>query len=223
MRTYRLSSSSERIVGTVISLMVALVPGALVWLLRKDIMMLIIMALAGIIVIAMLVLYMVNIYKSACTPLPEERGLEVSGLLGCRLDLSQAVSVESRAMTSGPVTTRVIVFLDEKGEALETVPTFFTVHGGAEAEPLARDLARDLGLSFRETLEPWEYDPEARKAHEEALAAEQKAARREKIAKIKEKFSSGKARAGTEPTPAPKEENGSLEESINYDALDDEK
>lgn len=223
MHTYQLSSSSERIAGAVMSLFIAIIMGLLVWLLRKDTLMLIILVMVGILVLVMLSLYMANLFRSACAPKPEEQTLEVAGLIGCRLDLKEAKSVETRPMTSGPVTTRVILFTDAKGNALETVPTFFTVHGGAQAEPVARDIARDLGLTFKENLEPWEYDSKARKEHDAAESAERKAARREKLARIKAKFSSGKAKADVKPAPAPEEEKEIFEDNINYDALDDEK
>jgi hypothetical protein len=127
------------------------------------------------------------------------------------------------------MTTRNLVFTDAGGQVTASVPTFFTANQGAQAEPLAMELAQALGIDFKPTLQPWEYDREKRKEHEKELAQAAKAERREKLRALKAKILR-KTGAG-EPAPVNSEEEMSVADAmedmgtdgINYDALDDEK
>lgn len=230
MKTYRLSSPGERIAGTVISALLLLCMAFLLYVLRSDLLALIIVALAALFMGAVLVFYVGNLYKAACTPDPQAKTLAVKGFPDYTADLSGAVTLETTAYKHGPVATRVLVFSDENGEVVITLPTLFTSREGAQAEPLAIALSEDLGLTFQASLEPWEYDKQLRKAHEKEIAQAEKEARREKRRALKEKISLRKATAG-KPAPASPEEEMPMEgntyepesDGINYDALDDEK
>lgn len=228
MKTFRLSSAAERIAAVVISLILIACMIFLVFLLRTDLLSLIICAVASMLVSAGLVFYVLNLYKAACLLYKEDMILEIKGYPDSFVHFSDAACLETVAVKNGPVTTRNLVFTDIHGQVTASVPTFFTANQGAQAEPLAMELAKELGIAFKGSLEPWEYDKEKRKEHEKEAAQQQKQERREKLRLLKEKILR-KTGAG-EPTPIPSEEvsvsDGILEEEsdgINYDAMDDEK
>lgn len=229
MKSYRLSSLSERIAAVAISAVLVLCMAVLVLLLRADPVSFIICMLASLLVAAGLGFYVLNLFKAACIPHQEDVLLEVKGYPGTFVLLADAVCLETAAVKTGPVTTRTLIFTDANGQVTASVPTFFTANQGALAEPLAMELARELDLSFKATLEPWEYDKEKRKEHQKELALAEKKARKEKLQALKAKILR-KPEAG-KPTPDLSEEvsvpDGIFEEQssdgINYDALDDEK
>lgn len=230
MKKYRLSSVSERIAGVCISGIMTLCMVALVIVLSGDVLSFLICLLCCLLVAAGLGLYVANLHKAACVPHPAERKIAVKGFPDYSVDLSEAVSLETAAYKNGPMATRTLVFADAKGEVVAAIPTFFTANQGAQAEPLAMELAQVLHLTFKPSLEIWEYDKEARKEHQKQLAEAEKAARIEKFRALKAKILR-MAGAGSMPTPTtPKEEKSDADDleilesdGINYDALDDEK
>ena len=229
MKTYRLSSAGERIAGVTISAILILFMAFLLYALRSDPLALIIVAIAALLLCAVLIFYMMNLHIAACTPDAENKKLFVRGFPDYTLDLSQAVSLETVSYKNGPVATRILVFSDENGETIATLPTLFTIHEGAQAEPLAMELAEILGLAFKSSLAPWEYDKEKRKEHEKEVAQAEKEARRAEFQVLKAKILR-KAKT-SKPVPASPEEETPIEgniialesDGINYDALDDEK
>ena len=229
MKRYRLSSAVERVAGTLISVILLLCMIFLILVLSGDVLALIICILASLLVAAALGFYVVNLFKVACIPHPENAILEVKGFPDYTISLDETVSLETAAFKNGPLATRTLIFTDASGEISATVPTFFTANQGAQAEPLAMELAQALGLTFKPTLEPWEYDKEKRKEHQWELAQAEKAARKEKLRSLKVKLLR-KPEAG-EPTSALSEEEMSVADNmedmgsdgINYDALDDDK
>ena len=88
------------------------------------------------------------------------------------------------------------------------------------------ELAEDLSLTFKPTLEPWEYDKEKRKEYEKELAIAEKQKRRETLRRIKAKLLR-KQEADESAPVLSEEEHFDFEpeetDGINYDALDDEK
>ena len=226
MKKYRLSSAAERTTALLICFVLIVCMVFLLALLRGDMLSFIICMLASVLVAAGLGFYVWNLFKAACVPHQEDCILEVKGFPDSFVHLSDIVSLETVAMKNGPVTTRALVFLDGNGQVAASVPTFFTANEGAQAEPLAMELAQVLGISFKATLEPWEYDREKRKEHERESALAEKARRREKVQALKAKILR-KPEAG-KPAPDLSEEVSVLDENlgsdgINYDALDDEK
>ena len=228
MKRYRLSSLGERIAAVLISFILIVFMIFLAWILRGDLLSLIICILASLLVSAALIFYVMNLFKAACIPHQEDTVLEVKGYPDSFLFLADIVSLETAPFKNGPVTTRTLVFKNAKGEVAASLPTFFTSHEGAQAEPMAMELAQDLGIQFTSTLEPWEYDPQPRKAHRKQQAQAEREARRERIRSLKEKLL--RKTGAAKPTPAPSEEK--VEEidfeelpsdGINYDAMDDEK
>ena len=181
MKSYRLSSTSERIAGLSIFAVLMMCIVFLIYALRGDTLSFILCMITGLLVAAGLGFYVVNLFLAACVPLPQSHRLEVKGLPNQVLDLSQAASLETASYQNGPIATRVLVFKDADDTPVATVPTFFTAHQGAQAEPLAIELAQVLGIAFKPTLQVWEYDKEKRKEHAKELAAAEKAARRERF------------------------------------------
>ncbi len=228
MKSYRLSSTSERVAGLSIFAVLLVCIGFLTYALHKDTLSFIICLVTGLLVGAGLGFYVVNLFLAACIPHAQSRRLEVKGLPNQTLDLSQAASLETAAYQNGPIATRVLVFKDRDGEVVATVPTFFTAHQGVQAEPLAIELAQSLGLSFEPTLQVWEYDKEKRKEHEKELAAAEKAARRERFRALKAKIlrktgAETSAPVFSEETVPPEDTEMIAFDGINYDAMDDDK
>lgn len=229
MKNYRLSSPSERTAGLCISAIMLLCMVVLVMILRNDPLSFIICLLCCLLVVAGLGLYVANLLKTACVPHPANRTLTVKGFPDYTVDLSDAVSLETAAYKNGPLASRTLVFANDRGEVTAAIPTFFTANQGAQAEPLARELAEVLGLTFKPSLEIWEYDKQARKEHQKQLALEEKTARKEKFRALKAKILRMTG-AGT-PAPVITEEESSdgddmefhNSDGINFDALDDEK
>lgn len=226
MKSYALSSAGEKIAGAIISLILLLCMGLLIAALSGDILSLIICILASLLVAAALGFYVVNLFKAACIPDPENRKLYIKGFPDWTLDLSESVCLETLAFKNGPVATRTLVFTDANGEVTASVPTFFTANQGAQAEPLAMELAAVLGLTFKPSLEPWEYDKQLRREHQKEQAQAEKEKRRENTRALKEKLLRKTGAAAAAPDLSEEEVDAMVEmesDGINYDAMDDEK
>lgn len=229
MKTYRLSSASERIAAVAVSGLLVVLMALLLYALRGELLTLILVALAALLVAAGLAFYVANLFRAACTAAPREKTLSVRGFPDETLDLSGAVCVETVSRSSGPAATRTLIFSDADGETVASLPTFFAARQGAQAEPLAMALAGELGLEFKPSLEPWEYDREKRKEHEKEAAQARKEHQKAGFQAFKKKI----LRRPEAQTPAPGSgEDGSPEteewaspesDGVNYDALDDEK
>lgn len=229
MRIHRLSSAAERISAVIVTVVLVLLMGLLLYAFRREPLTLMLTGLAVLLVAAVLAFYLMSLFRASCRADTQKKELAIRGVPNDSVDLSQAVSVKTIPCGTGPISTRALIFSDSKGDPIATVPTFFTARQGAQAEPLAAALAQELGLNFQPSLEPWEYDKKQRAEHEKEAARAQAAARKEKLRALKEKIFPGMA---AEPSvPASPEEDlpiqgdvSDLESGeINYDALDDEK
>ena len=227
MNKHFLSSPADRIGGTAVALLLSLMMVLLVFLLSKDILTLIIAVCCVILVFAVLLFYVLNLFKAACTSLPDEKKLLVNGFPDCSYDLSDTVSVQTVSYKSGSLATRMIVFYDAANEITASVPTFFFSRQGVMAEPVAKEIAAELGLSFLPSLQPWEYDKALRREHEKEVAKKEKEARKKKLQALKNKLLRRPSTEKTAPSPLEEEVDLNLFEEntdgINYDALDDEK
>ena len=229
MRTHRLSSAAERVSAVIVSVVLALLMGPLLYAFHGEPLALVLTGLAALLVTAVLVFYLVSLFRAACGADTQNKRLTIRGVPNESVDLTQAVSVKTVPCGTGPISTRSLVFSDSKGDPIATVPTFFTSRQGAQAEPLAAALALELGLDFQASLEPWEYDRKQRAEHEKEAAQARATARKARLRALKAKIL-----PGTAPEPSvsasPGEASTSLNEEtdlesdgINYDALDDEK
>ena len=229
MNIHRRSSSTERITALCICVVLVLCMVGLVIALSADLLSFIICLVASLLVCAGLIFYVTNLFKAACIAHAAEKKLEVKGFPDYTLDLSEAVTLQTSPYKNGPGATRTLVFTNDHDEVVASLPTFFTANQGAQAEPLAMALAKELELSFIETLESWEYDPVKRKEHQKEVGEQEKAARKEKFHALKAKIL--RMTGAGEPAPIkPEEEESYLDveeeictDGINYDALDDQK
>ena len=220
MKKYRLSSSAERFAAFSISALLLAGMAVLLRILWGDWFSFTLCAAACLLVAAVLVFYVLNLNRAACVPQGDQAQLAVLGYPDVTVDLAQARSVETAAYQAGPIATRTVIFRDDSGNAVATVPTFFTAWQGAAAEPMAMKLAEDLNLEFKPSLQGWEYDPRLRREHQKEVAAQEKKQRKEKIARLKAKLLR-KPLAAEAAQEHPEEEQEYEYTGINYDALDD--
>lgn len=180
MKVYSLSDPKERMGGICFSAVMCVVMVALVIALRSDILIMLMTLLAAALLIFFLVLYMVNVTKSACVYHPDTRIMEVKGLRSYEVDLSQATTLQTISMKAGHAAFRTLVFTDDEENIIARVPTMFTSRQGILAEPFAKAMAEDMGLKFQANVPIWEYDEEARKEHEKEVALQEKLERKER-------------------------------------------
>lgn len=196
MNKFYLSTPGERAVGIIFSLVMSAVMIGLLFALRGDIVIFLMTAAGVVLVIGILALYVMNVAKAACIPDLENRRLRVEGFQKREIDLSKVTSLATIPVKSGHVETRSLAFADSEGNVVAVVPTYFTSKRGVLAEPMAKELAQVLNLDFVANVPAWEYDEEARKAHDIEVAQQEKeeaAARREakkamRVAKIRKQM-----------------------------------
>lgn len=180
MKMYPLSDPKERLGGLCFSAVMCVAMIALVIALRGDILIMLMTLLAAALLIFFLVLYMLNVTRSACIYHPDTKIMEVKGLRSYEVDLSGATTLQTLPMKAGQATFRTLVFTDDEENIIARVPTMFTSRQGILAEPFAKAMAEDLGLTFQANVPLWEYDEEARKEHEKEVAEQEKQERKER-------------------------------------------
>lgn len=229
MKTYKLSSAADRFLGIVFSAVALVVIGLLLLILRGNRLMTILVGVAFLLLCVGLGYYALNLFKAAVIVTPSKKELIVRSFPSERtMDISEAVQLQTMPVENGQNTVRILVFTNEKGEAVASVSTFFTFNHGVYAEPMAIELAKTLGISFKPTLEPWEYDKEKRKEHEKELALQEKQDKKKGFQTLKNKLLCWAGRQEAEPASAEEDTRNAEEymeqeaETVNYDALDDE-
>ena len=174
MKKYPLSTPAERNVGVAFSLVAVAVLVILVYAIRDNLAVMLMTALGAILVAAILVLYMLNVSKAACVHDPATNTLKVLGVRERTIDLNKVACLQTITVKSGHVEGRSLAFTDAEGGMVAIVPTYFTSNRGMQAEPMDKEMAADLGLEFQANVPAWEYDEEARKAHEIEVAQQEK-------------------------------------------------
>ena len=174
MKKFYLSTPQERAMGIVFSVIISVVLVVLLVALRNDLTVLLLTAAGVVLVVGILVLYVMNVSKAACIPDAENKILRVEGFQPREIDLSSAVCLQTITVKSGHVEGRQLAFTDANGDVVAMVPTYFTSKRGVLAEPMAKELAAELGLEFLANVPAWEYDKEAAKAHEIEVAQQEK-------------------------------------------------
>lgn len=174
MKKYPLSTAAERTAGIVFSVIMAAVLGFLLYVLRTNLPILLITGAGVILVAVILLLYVVNVTKAAVIHDPSSRKLKVQGFRDRIIDLDQVACLQTITVKSGHVESRSLAFSDAEGNVIAIVPTYFTSNRGMRAEPMAKEMAADLGIEFQANVPEWEYDEEARKAHDIEVAKQQK-------------------------------------------------
>lgn len=202
MKKYPLSTQAERIAGIAFSILAIAVLGFLLYALRSDLTILLLTSVGVAFVVVVLVLYMMNVTKAVIVYDPKGPTLKVLGFRERTIDLNKVACLQTLTVKSGHVESRSLAFSDAEGNMVAVVPTYFTSKRGVAAEPMAKAMAADLGIDFQANVPEWEYDEEARKAHEIEVAKQEKEdakKRREakaalRVAKLRKKYGQNKAK-----------------------------
>lgn len=189
MKKYPLSTPAERIVGIIFSVIMIVILGILLYALRNDLVILLLIGICVILVVVALILYVLNVSKAVCIYDPQSNTLKILGFRERTIDLAKVSCIQTIPFKSGHVEGRSLAFSDAEGNVVSIVPTYFTSKRGVLAEPMAKEMAADLGLEFQANVPAWEYDEEARKVHDIEVARQEKEdakARREGRKKLME-------------------------------------
>jgi hypothetical protein len=174
MKKYYLSTRADRIVGILFSILMAAVLCFLVYHLRSSVSLALAVGLSAVLIIFILALYVLNVGRAACIVDREDQSIRVTGVRERRIDLKKVACLETIAIKSGNVQGRSLRFSDAEGNTVSIVPTYFTFKQGLQAEPMAKELAKELNVEFRANVPEWYYDKEARKIHDEEVARQEK-------------------------------------------------
>lgn len=180
MKEFQLSTAKERILSISFSVIMVIVFAILLFALRNKPSILIICAAGVLLVTVLLVFYVVSVLKAACILDPQTRKLEVRGFPSYTVDLTNVTLLQTLPRRSNHTTIRCLVFSDSDDKIVATIPTFFTYKQGALAEPLAMEMAKELGIDFKENVPAWEYDKQKLKEHLAEEAEKEKAESRAK-------------------------------------------
>lgn len=166
MKKYPLSTPAERAVGIVFSVIMIGLMGLLLYAIRSNLAILL-LSIGGVaLVVVILGMYVMNVSKAVIVHEPDSRVLRVCGFREWTIDLDKVACLQTITVKSGHVESRSLAFTDAEGTTVAVVPTYFTSNRGMAAEPMAKAMAADLGIEFLANVPEWEYDEEARKAHE---------------------------------------------------------
>lgn len=196
MKKYPLSTSGERLGGIIFSVGMIAVLAFLIYILRDNLLIMLVTAFGVLGVTVTLILYVLNVSKAAVVFDSKTRKLEIYGFRTRTIDLEQVSCLQTIPVKSGHVESRSLAFTNANGNVVAIVPTYFTSNRGMGAEPLAKQIAADLGIDFQENVPEWEYNKEARVAHDrevERQAKEDAKKRREakaayRVAKVRERM-----------------------------------
>ena len=189
MKKIYLSSLKERVMGLISSVIIIAAMAVLVFVLEGDLAVRILTALAVVCLSAVMLYSVINLQLAAVIPDAPNKKLHVKGIRSYTLDLSDAATLETISVKSGQVKGRSLLIRDGAGKAIGVIPTCFTTNQSIMAEPMAMELAKDLGLEFKANVPAWEYDKEAMKIHEaevEQQEREEAKARKEAKKKLRE-------------------------------------
>ena len=188
MKEFPLSTKTERLAGVSFSVVMILVFAFLIFVLRNNMMLLVLVALCAVPLTALLIFYMISITKSTCFVDKETMTLEVKGYPSYSYDISSAVLLQTVSRRSSHSMTRTLVFTDAEEKIIASVPTLYTTKRGLQAEPMAKEMAAYLGIEFQANVPAWEYDKEAYKQHLKDEAEADKRERKERIARRRQKL-----------------------------------
>lgn len=174
MKKYPLSTQAERNLGILFSAVMIFVLGLLVYALRANLTYLLLVGFCVVLVVGILILYVLNVMKAACIYEPQTKSLKVLGFQERTIDLNKVSCLQTITVKTGQVESRALAFTDEEGAMVAVVPTYFTSKRGVMAEPMAKQMAQDMGIAFQANVPEWEYDEEARKNHEIEVAQQEK-------------------------------------------------
>ncbi len=196
MKKFQLSTPAERVAGITFSILISAALVFLLFALRNNMAVMLLTAVGVGLVVFVFALYVLNVSKAACIPDPDNKILRVTGVRTRVIDLSNAAFLQTIPVKSGHIESRSLAFTDAEDQVVAIVPTYFTSRRGVRAEPMAKELAQVLNLEFVEKVPAWEYDKEARKAHEieveqqekEAAKADREARKALRVAKLRKRM-----------------------------------
>ena len=165
MKKFLLSTAKERAAGVAFTAAMLILFAALLYALRGNIMLLIFCGLGIALISVLLVIYCVNVLKTAAIVDAENKQLHIQGVKNYTLNLKNAVLLQTIARKNGQSTIRLLVFSDKDENIIATVPTMFTFRQGIWADPVAKEIAAELGIAFQQNVPDWELDKEKYKEH----------------------------------------------------------
>ena len=156
MKVFRLSTPAERATSASFVAVMLAAFGLLLYALRSNIGLLIACGLAILVIAAMLVVYVINVMKAACVVDAANKTMEVRGLTNYTVDLSKAALLQTIPRKGAQATIRVLVFTDAEDQVIAKIPTMFSFKSGVQAEPMAKEMAKELGIAFKQNVPEWE-------------------------------------------------------------------
>ena len=186
MKKFPLSTSAERAAGVAFTAAMLALFGLLLYTLRGNLTMLIVCGLGVGLIGLLLIIYCVNVVKASVMVDSENKLLHVIGVKSYTLDLKDATLLQTFARKNGQTTIRLLVFSDQEDEIVASVPTMYTFRQGIWADPVAKEIAAELGIDFKQNVPDWELDKEKYKEHmKEEAEREKKEAKERRQNKIK--------------------------------------
>ena len=165
MKKFPLSTSAERAAGVAFTAAMLALFGLLLYTLRGNLTMLIVCGLGVGLIGLLLIIYCVNVVKASVMVDSENKLLHVIGVKSYTLDLKDATLLQTFARKNGQTTVRLLVFSNKDEEIVASVPTMYTFRQGIWADPVAKEIAAELGIDFKQNVPDWELDKEKYKEH----------------------------------------------------------
>ena len=186
MKKFPLSTSAERAAGVAFTAAMLALFGLLLYALRGNLTMLLVCGLGVGLIGLLLIIYCVNVVKASVMVDSENKLLHVIGVKSYTLDLKDATLLQTFARKNGQTTVRLLVFSDKEDEIVASVPTMYTFRQGIWADPVAKEIAAELGIDFKQNVPDWELDKEKYKEHmKEEAERERKEAKERRQNKMK--------------------------------------
>jgi Na+-transporting NADH:ubiquinone oxidoreductase subunit NqrC len=167
MKKFYLSTPTDRILGIGFSLIMSAVMVLLVYVLRSNLAIMLLIGVFVTLVLVILAIYVLNVGKAACIIDPNSHVLRITGVQDRSIDLDKVACLQTIPVKSGHIETRSLAFTDAEGDTVAIVPTYFCTKRGVLTEPMAMGLAKELNIQFQANVPAWYYDKEARKIHDE--------------------------------------------------------
>ena len=182
MKTFPLSTAAERTAGVAFTAAMLAIFGVLLYALRGNPALMLVCGLGIALISIMLIIYCISVLKAAAVVDADNKQIHVRGVRSYTLDLTNATMLQTFARKNGQTTVRLLVFSDKDDEIIASVTTMFTFRQGIWAEPVAKEIAKELGIKFKQTVPDWQLDKEKYKQHmaEEAEREKKEAKERRK-------------------------------------------
>lgn len=165
MKEFKLSTAAERTAGVIFVGFVIAIFGLLLYSLRHDVLLLVFSALGVLIISALLVIYVRGVLRATAVVDAEKKLLHIRGVRDETVDVSSATLLQTFARKNAQSTVRVMVFSDADERVVATIPTMFTFRQGIWADPVAKQIAAELGIGFQQNVPDWQLDKQKYQEH----------------------------------------------------------